>query len=601
MEQQVNPDNKVTAIITADHFYTIPLDERDNAIATFGYHGEGILGYLSGVSPSGLSAFYRLEGGQVGDHFYTTSLEERDNAITALGYHSEQIACYVYPMQIAGTVALHRLASSTHHFYTTSDSERDNAIANLGFHSEGEAGYVFSEPSPGTTPLFRLVNPQQGDHFYTISANERDNAIASFGYQDEGIACHVFGSDPSSLSPVYRLLYSPNRRPIRKLPFSPAVNGFAFVNSWQFDDFEKERIQEALAAALVTATTSLAPLLVPIVAPAIGIADALGALFGIPPGSIEIAAGTIAIDEIKGLIDKKFKETYGLCGGMAWASLDYYLTGLQIPRQFTTPPVRPGGAVLRDYIWTRLLDTMIEGGVAITTMEWIIILKFDALGGAGELLKRTINEWQTLKTRIDMGFPVPIVLIGTTTNPMVDHQVLAYGYEDNGDNTGKLYIYDNDVPNQEVTWLLNFNGPTLIADEGLSKHDGRGPLQGFFCSNYSLNPHPPVIPFQTRNGSISGKKIGLDSANNSFPGAGWTITLIKPDGTTMSTTTDANGNYSFTDLPPGIYTVAEVMKPPLGLWVQREPPIPPGTHTVTITSAGENITGKDFINQENIL
>lgn len=36
---------------------------------------------------------YRLQGH--GDHFYTTSAQERDNAIAQYGYVSEGIACYV--------------------------------------------------------------------------------------------------------------------------------------------------------------------------------------------------------------------------------------------------------------------------------------------------------------------------------------------------------------------------------------------------------------------------------------------------------------------------------------------------------------------------
>ncbi|MCK1234272.1 MSCRAMM family adhesin SdrC, partial [Streptococcus uberis] len=36
---------------------------------------------------------------------------------------------------------------------------------------------------------------------------------------------------------------------------------------------------------------------------------------------------------------------------------------------------------------------------------------------------------------------------------------------------------------------------------------------------------------------------------------GVTVTLTTPDGTTVTTTTDANGHYEFTDLPNGDYTV----------------------------------------------
>ncbi|TDM38796.1 hypothetical protein ETI10_13370, partial [Macrococcoides goetzii] len=49
-------------------------------------------------------------------------------------------------------------------------------------------------------------------------------------------------------------------------------------------------------------------------------------------------------------------------------------------------------------------------------------------------------------------------------------------------------------------------------------------------------------------------KDGIQDANE--PGIpGVTVTLTKPDGSTVTTTTDANGNYVFTDLPNGDYTV----------------------------------------------
>ncbi|WP_353290992.1 SdrD B-like domain-containing protein, partial [Streptococcus uberis] len=44
-----------------------------------------------------------------------------------------------------------------------------------------------------------------------------------------------------------------------------------------------------------------------------------------------------------------------------------------------------------------------------------------------------------------------------------------------------------------------------------------------------------------------------DAGEPGIPGV--TVTLTNPDGTTVTTTTDANGHYEFTDLPNGDYTV----------------------------------------------
>src|SRR5208337_4929048 len=79
--------------------------------------------------------------------------------------------------------------------------------------------------------------------------------------------------------------------------------------------------------------------------------------------------------------------------------------------------------------------------------------------------------------------------------------------------------------------------------------------------------------------------------------AGWTIYLdangngrLEPGD--ISTTTDANGNFSFPNLLPGTYTVAEV---PQAGWNQTAPST--GTYQVTV-DAGQVVTGIDFGDQQ---
>jgi hypothetical protein len=77
--------------------------------------------------------------------------------------------------------------------------------------------------------------------------------------------------------------------------------------------------------------------------------------------------------------------------------------------------------------------------------------------------------------------------------------------------------------------------------------------------------------------------------------AGWTIYLDgngngQLDSGELSTTTGADGSYTFTDLSPGTYRVAEVLK---AGWVQTAPAA--RTYEVTLTS-GEIETGLDFGN-----
>jgi protocatechuate 3,4-dioxygenase beta subunit len=95
----------------------------------------------------------------------------------------------------------------------------------------------------------------------------------------------------------------------------------------------------------------------------------------------------------------------------------------------------------------------------------------------------------------------------------------------------------------------------------------------------------------TNNGSICGTKFDDVNGNGrqdaGEPGIkGWQITIGD-----LTVTTDENGNYCFTDLKAGDYTIKEVMQTG---WEQTAPP--PGHHTVTL-AAGQNLVGRSFGNR----
>ena len=99
--------------------------------------------------------------------------------------------------------------------------------------------------------------------------------------------------------------------------------------------------------------------------------------------------------------------------------------------------------------------------------------------------------------------------------------------------------------------------------------------------------------------TISGEKFddlngdGIQEAGE--PGLqGWTIDLLDSSGAIVATTvTDVDGNYSFTDVGPGTFTVQEELQPG---WIQTAP-APPGTYTFT-TSSGQDLSGLVFGNFE---
>jgi len=70
---------------------------------------------------------------------------------------------------------------------------------------------------------------------------------------------------------------------------------------------------------------------------------------------------------------------------------------------------------------------------------------------------------------------------------------------------------------------------------------------------------------------------------------GWVITLTRPDGSTVTDTTDENGAYSFCGLMPGDYTVTETVEDD---WMNVTPV------SIPVTLVCNNVTGQDFTNQE---
>ncbi len=256
-----------------------------------------------------------------------------------------------------------------------------------------------------------------------------------------------------------------------KTNFSPQTDGFAFVNLWTFDQAETDAVAQLLNTAVDGALTILNPLF----------GGAL-VLSGLSRRLVTWAEGAVP-------------QTYGLCGGMAFAALDYYAAGIRIP-EGNQPPTRvnPAGTTLRDYLDKRQLDSLRDNLSAV--LAWMAVLKlipqwWTFRSGSPWLLDQTKEQWQTLTKNIDAGQPTPLALIGTTANPMENHQVVAYGYEDAGDGTGTIYVYDMDCPEAEQRIVLDFRGRFLSAPETCA-NPARGPLCGFICEKYT-SAAPPTV------------------------------------------------------------------------------------------------------------
>jgi hypothetical protein len=272
---------------------------------------------------------------------------------------------------------------------------------------------------------------------------------------------------------------------MHKTKFDPKTHGFAFLNYWELDQADSEAILQTLNQTVA------------------GVLPALEPLFG----SVVILAG-LAL-RLRSSAENANPQTYGLCGGMAFAALDYYTAGIPIPTATVAPTqASAAGTIMRNYLQRRQLDSLRENLGAV--LAWMTVLNYipqwwSFKSGAPWLLDRSKEEWKTLKKNIDAGQPTPLALIGTTKDPLENHQVLAYGYDepDPGlgvDGTGIIYVYDMNCPGVEPTpdclggertIRLDLREKALLAQECCPSLQ-RGPLRGFMCEKYSA-VMPPIV------------------------------------------------------------------------------------------------------------
>jgi hypothetical protein len=252
--------------------------------------------------------------------------------------------------------------------------------------------------------------------------------------------------------------------------FTPEMNGFAFVNSWQLDKGESQQMRQTLTGSAGQASHAAA-----------------GGLGGFLSNSIA--------PQMEQWIEGALPDYYGMCGGMAFAAADHYAAGQPLPRGRSYDDIPQDstarGRVLRDYLWERQIQSLQANAAQL--LHWMIMLHLPLpFAGPDWLLDRVREEWLNLKSHIDGGQPWPLCLIGSSISPFNNHQVLATGYDDHGDGTGVIYVYDMNAPGKEQTIAIDMRGDLLAAVESAPNAE-RGHLRAFFCERYAPAP-PPTLP-----------------------------------------------------------------------------------------------------------
>ncbi len=239
--------------------------------------------------------------------------------------------------------------------------------------------------------------------------------------------------------------------------FNPQRDSFAFPNYWTLDTSTTEEIRGRLEAAVDSVFTFLAP--VPAVAP---LKDTVTRI-------------------VEGWVNTASVRAYGLCGGMAFAALDYYIAGEKIPSE--NGPTTQLSPWLRTYILKRMIDSLACRNLA-RVLAWMFIEHRAPLGSGKRLLLRwTRTECDKLRELIAQNGAWPIALIGESKDPCQNHQVLAYGCQ-SASQTCTIQIYDVNYPCAARELKLNVRGPVLeLAPDG--RNDAWQPLRGLFCEEYS--------------------------------------------------------------------------------------------------------------------
>ncbi|HKU95195.1 MAG TPA: hypothetical protein VJR58_07965 [Vineibacter sp.] len=121
-----------------------------------------------------------------------------------------------------------------------------------------------------------------------------------------------------------------------------------------------------------------------------------------------------------------------LCGGMAYAALDYYYCGLEIP-QTTTVPAE--GTPLHKYIYARQVDahehTVPRFAASYTPFVGIFATEVPQSG-----------ETKKLGAFLRAGKPMPICMVGQGFG----HHVVATGYDE---TPFTIHIYDPNTPDKD--------------------------------------------------------------------------------------------------------------------------------------------------------
>lgn len=180
----------------------------------------------------------------------------------------------------------------------------------------------------------------------------------------------------------------------------------------------------------------------------------------------------------------------GLCGGMVFTARDYFETGAPPPPETEVPGPE---TVLYQHISRRLRDSFNLPWGPARYYELMQLSDEDHFFFRGAARRTVQDEWPLVRAEIDAGRPCPVGLVTVRSlDPWElgkNHQVLAYGYEDD-EPSGRaaIRVYDPNRPDDDGARI-----ELAVADGGTPTFDYPGgvAVRAFFRTPYS-SADPPA-------------------------------------------------------------------------------------------------------------
>lgn len=201
-------------------------------------------------------------------------------------------------------------------------------------------------------------------------------------------------------------------------------------------------------------------------------------------------------------VPPKVNSYYGLCGGMSAAAYDFLLAGRKTPE---TKEVPKTGSVFQRYLFRRAIDSFAMGESVLQFARWMALPD----SGPNGTFALTLGEYQEIHDLLDQQRLTPLGLIyqkgegarEIAQNIWNNHQVLAYGYQQNADGSMDVRIYDPNEPDNddvilhaEKVQVGESEGKPLYGLSTVERGKRRAVLAEQMVYGFFRMPYQPVEP-----------------------------------------------------------------------------------------------------------